>query len=1510
MSTPRKRLCDLFAYIEETARVVEPRGFSLDKVGAPRLHAAQLRMLPGVSLDIQDVGDPVWLRVERLEETAPPPVSGDAAKLIVVAGDPSAVAPYIDESAFATLVQTQDEAVRATFAQEHRLLTEQTLWQYLPVWHEWAALEIPRRNTMTLYTDLFALRHQLRSEQTANPIEFVCGIGIATWRLTYEGEAFDYTYPLLTQALDVELDADSMAMLVRPRTTPVVAEIAPLVACGVPGAADCEVAIREMLRQPDAPAISPFDVSSFEGVLKLAARALDSRGSYDAASETDAVIPPPDTHLVVTDRWTAFTRPKSNSLLLADLANIRAQLESGIEIPDGPLSLVTEPSDTPIAFEPVTFRGISGRSGGLGGGGATRELYFPMPYNQEQMTIAQRLETSPGVAVQGPPGTGKSHTVANLICDALARGKRVLVTSKGEPALEVLQAKIPEAVRPLTVALLSGDREGIRQFQGSIEAIRHKVSQLNPILAQAEIDRLHAAIDRTHSDLITIDRRVDEIAEKHLEHVEIDGASYRSEQLAEWVIKGDTMFAWFDDALSLAPEHAFPLSAEEALHLTLTRKRLGARLAYLWKTWPSADTLPTADAIAQLHTILAQNASTQDALNSGTIWTFRSDDAATVAQARALRDLIDAATHDVALFDDAEHAWFAPLRKRAADPAYKAEFAALLGLFPDAEKLIAARASFLERPVDIPDAALASSKAREAIARGAQSGKPFGMISFGAGEAKELLAKIHISSKPPAGAADWAHVQAFADLHGQIQSFARRWNPIAQALDVPEVTVDIGALRKLEVTVQAVRKVLDYWQRYDVPLPALAKAVFVNAAPFPLLAAAPEYTQIRRHLTANLSLIDSARARSDLAALKAQLAAFASPVVDQLRALVDTLGQPDTTGPALTRAYEAHLSTLRDVQQHVDSLDFVDRSQARIAKAGGVNLAYRIATAPVAENGEDAVLPHDWREAWNWARVRAHLQGIDARDELLSLNARRSELESGLARMYGDVVAEAAWLATYRNASPKVLQALASYAEAIRRIGQGTGPNANRYRRDAQAAMVDAAAAVPCWIMSHAKISESMPADLGAFDLVIVDEASQSNLWALPAIVRAKKILVVGDDKQVSPDGGFISSARIDELRQRFLNDQPYGSSMTPEKSLYDLAARVFASSQVMLREHFRCVPPIIAYSNQFYDGAIQPLRLPRASERLDPPLVDIFVPDGARNRRGCNPLEAVAIADEIAALLGDERYNGRSIGVVTLLGIEQAKLIDTVVRARFSPQALLERQFECGEASAFQGSERDIVFLSMVADRNNKHPLSGLRFEQRFNVAASRARDRMYLVRSVEEADLSPKDLRATLLQHFAQPEVPQEVDQNGLIALCESGFEREVFSMLVRAGYRVIPQVKSGAYRLDMVVEGANDARLAIECDGDAFHGPDKWAADMTRQRTLERAGWTFWRCFASTWILDKEAIFAELLARLDSMGIAPLGALAVLPHIVEHRVWRAASVEVGFGVPASEAPEETLI
>ena len=88
-------------------------------------------------------------------------------------------------------------------------------------------------------------------------------------------------------------------------------------------------------------------------------------------------------------------------------------------------------------------------------------------------------------------------------------------------------------------------------------------------------------------------------------------------------------------------------------------------------------------------------------------------------------------------------------------------------------------------------------------------------------------------------------------------------------------------------------------------------------------------------------------------------------------------------------------------------------------------------------------------------------------------------------------------------------------------------------------------------------------------------------------------------------------------------------------------------------------------------------------------------------------------------------------------------------------------------------------MFLSMLSARNDiGAPLSRDSFAQRFNVAASRAGDRMYLVRSVELEQLSAADrLRRSLIAHFTAPFAQDEKRVEDLRKLCESPFEREMF-------------------------------------------------------------------------------------------------------------------------------------
>src|SRR5260370_7545277 len=123
-----------------------------------------------------------------------------------------------------------------------------------------------------------------------------------------------------------------------------------------------------------------------------------------------------------------------------------------------------------------------------------------------------------------------------------------------------------------------------------------------------------------------------------------------------------------------------------------------------------------------------------------------------------------------------------------------------------------------------------------------------------------------------------------------------------------------------------------------------------------------------------------------------------------------------------------------------------------------------------------------------------------------------------------------------------------------------------------------------------------------------------------------------------------------------------------------------------------------------------------------------------------------------------------------------------------------------CGDSATFQGTERDIVFLSMVADPVHRTALTMPRYEQRFNVAVSRARDRVVLVRSVRREDLNPADLKARLIAHFENP-MPLESDVAGEgLEACESGFERDGLKRILDRDYRVRRQAGPLRFRIHL--------------------------------------------------------------------------------------------------------------
>lgn len=369
-----------------------------------------------------------------------------------------------------------------------------------------------------------------------------------------------------------------------------------------------------------------------------------------------------------------------------------------------------------------------------------------------------------------------------------------------------------------------------------------------------------------------------------------------------------------------------------------------------------------------------------------------------------------------------------------------------------------------------------------------------------------------------------------------------------------------------------------------------------------------------------------------------------------------------------------------------------------------------------------------------------------------------------------------------------------------------------------------------------------------------------------------KEIVIVGDDEQVSPMGVGQKVEELQGLIATMLNGIPNAALYDSTFSIYDLAMTIL--QPICLREHFRCVPEIINFSNRLsYNWKIKPLR-DSSSVNTRPHLVDYRL-EGATTNGKINKKEAVTIASLIVASIREPEYENASFGVISLLGEEQALYIDSLLRRYLEPTTYAKRKIQCGNSAHFQGDERDIIFLSMVDTCESDGPLSmrsdghmGM-FKKRYNVAASRARDQLWVVYSLNpETDLKENDLRLQLIQHAKDPSSYSR-EREKVLLRTESDFEKKVASIIMDAGYKVTPQWKVGSYRIDMVVEG-NGKRLAVECDGDKWHTLDNLQDDLNRQAILERLGWTFVRIRGTQFYRNPDKTMASVFEKLKSMEI----------------------------------------
>lgn len=1113
------------------------------------------------------------------------------------------------------------------------------------------------------------------------------------------------------------------------------------------------------------------------------------------------------------------------------------------------------------------------------------DILFSKPGNSEQYAIAERLTKSRAVLVQGPPGTGKTHTIANLLGYLLSRGKTVLVTAHTTKALRVLRQKVDVALQPLAISVLEGNAESQEQLSKAAQQIADRLSRSDAVSLRVEASSLREKRHKMLKDADTLRQRIRDARFSEVEEIVYGGEGTSPIEVAKRVKSDAERDSWIPGPLET--NQLCPLDKAEVDRLYATQAILQLLdEEALEVAQPTHERLVALSDFTQFTT--EQNeASLRAKAHRPDLW---SQSNTIRYSSRQLQELKHQVNQSVEILNGSEK-WlnevlFAGWSGGDLQETWRELVDEINTTTNEAAKTQRLNSRYgLDLPKDRPlDQVI---EMLEGIVRYYEVGKSLGLKSRVTRRPwHQLLKSCRVEGRLPQTKEEIKALLTLAHLQRSRNRLAARWHRCVEQLGGPSIEGYGPQLeRSAQGYVDQITARLEW--RGAVWEPLILKLCEAGFAWDTWLAAHPpisgdhgELARVQQAVVDGLSEIVEAKAAririeeltKSLESQRMYLGGFPqSELAKQLQQAQDTWN---------VDSYEEVYSEL----SRLDGLRAFYDDRLRLLDRLNSCAPHWVRAIADRESPHDLPYPPgDPESAWRW---RQWLQELERRASV-SISQLQQELdrtEDELRQVAVQIIECETWAAQRERTGLQAQQALVGYVQTIAKIGKGTGKRAPLLLQEARKLLASARAAVPVWIMPLHRVYESFDPRQTKFDVVIIDEASQSDVTALAALYLGREHVVVGDKEQVTPDAIGEISDDVQRLIATDLQGIPNSHLYDGQTSIYDLAEAAFGGV-ISLREHFRCVPEIIQFSNHLsYGNSILPLREP-LSASVRPALVAHRVNGCRDTKRKINRTEAEEITALMIACLRDPRYqcneSGQptTFGVITLLGDDQALLIDELLRKYIALDDYTKHRLLCGNAAQFQGDERDVIFLSMVDGPPDDGPMRLLstgqnnRNKKRYNVATSRARNQLWVVYSMDpEIHLKSDDLRRRLIRHAQDPlALVRAIEEQG--QRTESIFEKLVLDRLMQADYRVKPQWSVGAYRIDLVVEGKS-RKLAVECDGERWHTPAQLQKDLERQAILERLGWKFVRIRGSVFFRDPDAALEPVFTKLDQLNIEKLG------------------------------------
>ena len=1096
------------------------------------------------------------------------------------------------------------------------------------------------------------------------------------------------------------------------------------------------------------------------------------------------------------------------------------------------------------------------------------QILFPLPSNDEQYKVVEQTKSSNIVLVQGPPGTGKSHTITNMISTYVANGKKVLVTSEKSRALEVVKEKLPEQIKDLSMTLLSdknNDSELVKSVQCVLEKYKEKdfLDRYRERIKEIEekLQDVREKYNTNYNEILNIlDNNVKDNKEEVKQYCNIDLEQYRLIDIAKYLYNNKTQDIIKDknnyEQLAFNTEVLYKLE-QLADELKKYKKFIFDREFDLPR---DIDFDAMAKAIEMINQGQQSNAITEDIKEESIEKydinliledinkiikieklydkNFIKENCAYAPRIKNIENIIKECRDSKEYFEQVESMTLSS--DIVYDKNKMLEYSKALNLVN--EKLVNdGKISLIEK--------FQVRKELELIGEILLNNCNYTFENISADTLKLLINKVNYDVKVRKIVSDVDRVLGKSSLFDNTlyNEFSRKLDELIDVLstfvqytEITEKTKSaLGEIFKSNVEVEELLKKEDYEGIVTSLRNVLGYEKFIDDT--------NKFNEMDKKIR-NKTLKNK-----DI--FERLLNAFSNKSIDE---------------------FNSELNKVKDIYKLTDAVNELKKEYINEFK--NYNLFIQDFVSKDSDTRVDIIKNFDLYFEYYKLKMFLFYKELDNSkfDELFSLNKQLQKEEKTLIVK---LITEKSWCAQINNMTISTCRALSEWLSLKIKLGKGTGKRANVIRKQMQEKMIEAKEAFPIWIMPAEKVIEQYPFSVSApFDVIVMDESSQSSILSITALLRGKKCVIVGDDKQISPIEVGINVDDLNALQHEYLKDTRLGVEFEIDTSLYDVAQNVCGNKKVVLKEHFRCLPEIIQFSNEnFYGNQINCLKVRGKENTIEKPIKTYFVEDATVKRvAGSNMInlkEVQAIIDILKSISEDKTYINKTIGVIALQNsTAHINAITSEIWKNFDDEFIKKRKIKIGNAYDFQGDERDVIILSMVTSKlqenGEENPVIAFtkkEYDRSFNVAASRAKEQSILVYSIKTDSLSNKCLRYKLLNYYLTYNQDKEVSSE---LEFDSDFEKDLHKDLSSRGIKLKSKFKIGKYTIDFIVENDNGKKVAIECDGDKYYDTKEFIEELKEQDVLERCGWSYIRVRAGQYYNNPQNFVENLLKKIDSL------------------------------------------